>query len=159
MKFTISHASLDDLELLVRHRLNMHREIFPELEAQIQASEERTRDWIRAKMAEGKLFGFIAKTLEGRVAASGCIWLREQQPNPKSNNLEMPYLLSVFTEKAFRRTGAAKRIVEAAIEWCREHGYDRMSLHASDAGKGLYAGFGFEPTSEMRLQLQQKTVK
>jgi GNAT superfamily N-acetyltransferase len=158
MKFTVSYASLDDLELLVRHRLNMHREIFPELEAQVQAGEERTRNWIRAKMEEGKLIGFIAKSMDGQVAGSGCIWLREQQPNPKSTNSDMLYLLSMFTEKTFRRTGAAKKIVEAVFEWCWEHGYDRISLHASEAGKGLCAGFGFEPTSEMRLQ-RPKTAK
>jgi GNAT superfamily N-acetyltransferase len=59
----------------------------------------------------------------------------------------------MYTERNFRRQGVARLIVKTAIAWSKEHGYDRINLHATDVGKPLYEEFGFKPTNEMNLQL------
>ena len=155
MQFEILMAQQQDVDLLVRHRLGMFCDIFPQLEAQVQSSKERTHEWIKRKMIEGILVGFIAKTKEGQVAGSGCLWIREEQPRPTTTVMKAPYLMSIYTEKPFRRSGVARRIVLSAIVWAREHGFDRINLHSSEAGKPLYRSLGFEPTNEMRLMLDQ----
>jgi GNAT superfamily N-acetyltransferase len=131
----------------------MWKDIRPELCAKAKEMEDLTRDWIKTKLSEGKLIGFIARTQAGVVAGSGCIWLREDAPRPFNACLESPYLMSMYTEEAFRRTGVASMIVQCAIEWSREHGYKSVSLHASNAGAPLYERFGFKLTTEMRLML------
>jgi GNAT superfamily N-acetyltransferase len=153
MKFDIQCATLKDAELLVKHRLSMWCDILPEPAMSVTGTEERTREWIGEKLSSGKLVGFIAKTEEGEVAGSGCIWIREQAPLPMSQFLEVPYLMSFYTEREFRRRGVARLIVETAIAWCRAHGYDRVNLDASEAGKSLYETLGFKPGYGMRLQL------
>jgi GNAT superfamily N-acetyltransferase len=90
LKFEIECATLKDTELLAGHRLSMWRDILPELETCVTDTEERTIEWIREKLSSGKLVGFIAKTEEGQVAGSGCIWIREQPPLPMSQFLEVP---------------------------------------------------------------------
>jgi GNAT superfamily N-acetyltransferase len=70
-----------------------------------------------------------------------------------SQFLEVPYLLSLYTEKEFRKKGVARLIVETAIDWCRKNGYDRVNLDASEEGKPLYETLGFKPGYGMRLQL------
>ena len=152
-EFEISLAKAEDLELLVRHRVGMWKDIRPEFAEKAKEMEDLTRQWIKTKLFEGKLIGFIAKTQTGIVAGSGCIWLREDAPRPFNPRLEAPYLLSMYTEEGFRRTGVASMIVRCAIEWSREHGYKTMSLHASDAGIPVYEKFGFKQTTEMRLML------
>jgi len=117
MRFNIQCSTLKDTELLVKHRLSMWRDIHPEPVASETRSEERTRDWIKEKLSSGKLVGFIAKTEERQVAGSGCIWIREQPPLPMSQFVEVPYLMSLYTEKEFRRKGVARLIVETAIAW------------------------------------------
>ena len=97
--------------------------------------------------------GFIAQTPDGKVAGSGCVWIREEQPRPTNPRQEIPYLMSVFTEKPYRRKGAARAVVAKALKWCRDQGYERIILHASDAGRPLYESLGFERTYEMRLKL------
>jgi GNAT superfamily N-acetyltransferase len=153
VKFEVALAKADDLDLLVRHRLSMWTDIAPELKTEIQESEERTRQWISGMLSEDRLIGVIAKTEEGQIAGSGCIWLREEQPRPTTSRLKAPYLMSIYTEKGFRRTGVASLIVKSAIAWCKEHGYDRITLHASEAGKRVYEAFGFKSANEMRLTL------
>ena len=153
MKYNIQYATLRDTELLVKHRLSMWCDIHPEPAMSVTGTKERTLVWIREKLSSGKLVGLIAKTKEGQVVGSGCIWIREQPPLPMSRFLECPYLMSLYTEKEFRKTGVASLIIQTAIAWSREHGYDRINLDASEAGKSLYETFGFKPGYSMRLQL------
>ncbi len=153
VKFRVYFATPDDIDLLVAHRMNMWRDIHPELDSKIDESEKFTRDWIGRRLAAGRLVGFIAKAAGGKVAGSGCLWVREEQPRPTNPRQEVPYLMSMYTEKEFRRKGVAKLIVKSALKWCRDHKYERIVLHASEAGKPLYQEFGFESSSEMRLKL------
>jgi GNAT superfamily N-acetyltransferase len=152
-KLKIALARMEDVDLLVKHRLRMFEDLHPDLKTQIHMSKPRTTDWITRKLKEGKLIGFIVRTEDGLVAGSGCLWLREQQPRIVTPLLEAPYLMSMFTKRGFRRRGVASLIIKCAIAWCRGHGYNGISLHASVSGKQIYDGFGFEPTNEMRLTL------
>ena len=152
MVFRISRATKKDIELLVAHRLNMWRDIHPELGPKVDDSEEATRNWIRRKLSKGELIGFIARTNGGRVAGSGCIWIREEQPRPTNPRQKVPYLMSMYTEKEFRRRGAARMIVKHALKWSKDQGYDRLNLHASTEGRPLYESLGFEQTAEMRVK-------
>jgi GNAT superfamily N-acetyltransferase len=155
LSFKIVYATAEDLELLVRHRILMWEDILDSRhqEATAQGTDQRTREWIREKLVSGKLIGLIAKTDNGKVAGSGCIWLRETPPLPFSEHVETPYLMSMYTEHGFRRKGVAKQIVEFAIEWCRKRHYHRINLDASEEGRKLYEKLGFEPGFSMRLQL------
>jgi len=144
---------MEDLDLLVKHRVGMWKEIRPELKEKAVEMEQLTREWIKKQLTEGRLVGFIVKTPSGQVAGSGCIWLREDAPRPHNTRLASPYLLSMFTEEGFRRKGVARLIVQHAIDWTKEHGYVTISLHASVAGIPLYESLGFKQTTEMRLML------
>jgi GNAT superfamily N-acetyltransferase len=153
VKFELTYATVDNVEILVKHRLSMFNDMYPELANEIRASEEKTRQWLLEKLSEGSLVGFIVRNEDGQAAGSGCLWIKKEQPNPTHLRLEAPYLLSMFTENRFRKKGVARLIVKTAIAWSREHGYDRINLHTTDVGKPLYAEFGFKPTNEMMLKL------
>lgn len=152
-EFKVTLAKVDDTELLVKHRLGMWNDMRPELKEKAKGLEDLTRSWIKKNLSEGKLIGLIARTESGEVAGSGCVWIKEQPPRLVSERLEEPYLMSMFTEEAFRRRGVASIIVQSAIDWCKEHGYNTISLHSAEAGISLYQSFGFKPTTEMRLML------
>jgi hypothetical protein len=65
-EFEISLAKVEDTELLVSHRVGMWKEIRPELAEKTEELKDLTRNWIKTKLSDGKLMGFIAKTLRGR---------------------------------------------------------------------------------------------
>jgi GNAT superfamily N-acetyltransferase len=152
LNFSLTFAGPDDVDLLVEHRLNMWRDIHPEFGSKVDASEGLTKKWIKQKLAQGKLVGFIARTPGGKVAGSGCIWLRDEQPRPTNPRQEVPYLMSMYTEPEYRRKGVARMIVKKALKWSKDHKYERVNLHASTLGKPLYESLGFESTTEMRLK-------
>lgn len=153
MEFSLVLAGPDDVDLLVNLRLGLLREVHPELETKIEESEVWTRDWIRKRLSDGELIGLLAKAEDGKVVGSGCIWLREEHPRPTNPRMIAPYLMSMYTTPEYRRKGVARLIVQSVLNWCKERGYERVSLHASEAGKPLYASLGFTPTTEMRAKL------
>jgi len=150
--FKLSYAGRGDIDLLAEHRKKMWLEIHPEYEKEVQATEKRTRRWIADQLSKASLIGLVLRTANGEVAGSGCIWLREEQPRPTSMRLVVPYLMSMYTVKRFRRRGVASLIVNSALEWCRKKNYDRIVLHASKEGRSVYEGIGFEPSNEMRFR-------
>jgi GNAT superfamily N-acetyltransferase len=152
-KFSVQQGSIEDLDLLTRHRLMMWKDIYPEKTESVEATENITRDWIRKKILNNELTSFIVRDSNGSIAGSGCILIKEDQPRPTSSHLDYPYLLSMYTEKNYRGRGVGSMIVNEAIEWSKKHGYDRITLHASKDGKPLYVKFGFRETNEMRLEL------
>ena len=153
MAFRLSYATSKDLDLLVVHRLNMWRDIHPELGSKIDESTDATRMWVREKLRKGELVGIVVRSSGGKVAGSGCVWIREEQPRPTNPLQRVPYLLSMYTEEEFRRKGVARMIVMRSLKWCRADHYDRLTLHASTLGRPLYESLGFERTFEMRIKL------
>ncbi len=152
-EFHISVGSTSDLDILVRHRMKMWESMFPEKREQIEGSKEETARWISGVLGREILIPFIARAKGGRVAGSGCLLIKEDQPRPWSSQIYNPYLLSMYTEEEFRGMGVATEIVRHSIEWSKEHGYDRIVLHASRMGRSIYEKFGFEQTNEMRIWL------
>jgi len=152
--FKLSYARQRDAVLLAAHRKKMWLDIHPEYGKEVRATGAVTRRWIEEQLAQKTLVGLIVRTSDGEVAGSGCIWLREEQPRPTSMRLVVPYLMSMYTVKRFRRKGVANLIVKSALEWCRERDYDRLVLHASKDGRSVYEALGFEPSNEMRFKLR-----
>ena len=134
-RYEIVAGGAGDIELLTYHRLNMWKDIHPELVTAIDSSADYTRQWILDKITKGLLHPFIAKANDGKAAGSGCILIIETQPRPSSSMREIPYILSMYTEKQARRHGVATMITLAAVDWCRKKGYDRVVLQASREGR------------------------
>ena len=152
--FRFRRATLRDADVLVVHRRRMWEDIGGRTRKALDAADPVYRRWLIRETKAGRYLGFVAENAEGRVVASGCLWLQPGQPRPGDPRCVDPYLLSMYTEPAYRGKGLATRIAREAVRWCREHGHGRMTLHASKAGRGVYRGVGFERTWEMRIRMK-----
>ncbi len=148
MKIRIRLATVRDLPLLAQHRRGMYLDLGTTNDKDLDAHDRVYQRWARVRMRRGEFAGFIAE-VNGKPVASGCVWLQDRQPKPGLKRVEVPYLLSMFTEHKFRGRGIATRIVKAAHAWCKERGYPRVSLHASKMGRGVYKKLGYERSWEM----------
>lgn len=146
---TLRRATIRDLDVLVRHRRGMWRDIGGRTEAQLDAADPVYRRWIRGRLKSGACAGFIVEE-RGAPAASGVLWVQRSQPRPGWHGTKQGYLLSMYTEPASRGNGYASRIVRASVKWARAEGIDRVTLHASPQGRRIYQKEGFERTWEMR---------
>jgi GNAT superfamily N-acetyltransferase len=87
--------------------------------------------WAKAEIKKRNVVGWIVETSNKVVAGGGCLWLRPAQPRPHLGRLVEPYLMSMFTEPEFRRSGVDSKIVNEGIKWCKRNGYRRILLHAA----------------------------
>jgi GNAT superfamily N-acetyltransferase len=151
-RIAVRRAQTGDLDVLVRHRRGMFEAMGVKDRPELAQGDVDYRRWAKRLMKRGELVGFVASA-GGVAIASGCVWLQERQPRPGFAGGGVPYLLSMFTEPAWRGRGLATRIVKAAIAWCRAEGHGVMTLHASKMGRGVYEKLGFERTWEMRVRV------
>ena len=155
LPFRIRPATARDAELLVRHRQEMWTAIGTFPKAEMTRAGPRYRWWMTRERRAQRFFGFVAESGTGEIAGSGAVWLQASQPRPgRLARLQTPYIMSMYTEPAFRRRGVGSSLVRHMLSWARRRGFARVTLHASRFGRPVYERIGFEASNEMRFDLQ-----
>jgi GNAT superfamily N-acetyltransferase len=154
---TLRLATLDDIPTLVKHRRGMFVDMatlapMPYDLAGLDAMDAAYAIFAHERLIDGRMRAWVIVD-DDRVAASGSLIFTDWLPRPDGKIAVLAYVHSVYTEPDHRRHGLARRILEAMIDECRQRGLPRLTLHASDMGRGLYEELGFMPTNEMRLTL------
>lgn len=151
--YTLRLATADEASVLARHRASMFRDMNEVDEQGATIIENASLDHLAALIEAREYFGFLAEH-EGVVVGGGGVWLRPLLPRPGTLQGGMEaYVLNVYTEPEHRRSGVARAIMEAIIDWSRGQRVARVTLHASKEGRPLYEALGFEATNEMRITL------
>ena len=152
----VTEATAEDIDALVDHRHNMFEDIRHRTPEEHLQGDRIYREWLGKTLKEKRAVFFVAKNGRGKVVASGGIWLREKQPRLSDRGGMAPYLLSMYTAPAYRHRGLATAIVARAEEWCRENGYNFVTLHASTMGRMLYSKLGWKRGWEMYKEFDEE---
>src|SRR3989442_7896658 len=94
---SVRQATLEDLDLLVRHRRSMWNAIAEIPKADLDSADRIYRRWARTQMKSNRFAGFIVDVGGGPVA-SGCPLLMHVQPRPDWERTNAADLLSMVTE-------------------------------------------------------------
>ncbi|MCZ2098891.1 MAG: GNAT family N-acetyltransferase [Anaerolineae bacterium] len=121
--------------------------------ALIDRMEPPFRDWLAERIENGTYHGWLAVDSDGQVIGGAGLWLYDWIPSPLAPQPARGYILNVYTEPGQRRQGIARRLVEEILTYCRARGLKFVLLHASEQGRPIYEGLGFEQTNEMRIRL------
>ena len=156
---TLRSATVDDIPVLVGHRRKMFEDMAASKgegfdRAGLDAMDAAYAVQLRYEIPAGSTRVWVIDDA-GTIAASGALKITDWLPRPDGSRRGLVYAHSVYTEPAYRRQGLARRILKAMIDDCRANGWSRLSLHASELGRGLYEDLGFKPTNEMRLVLEE----
>ena len=136
--------------MLVDHRREMWAAIGGFSNSDLEAGDLVYRRWVRRMMRAKRFRAWIAEDAQRRPIGSGAVWLTEAQPRPGEPGPYRPYILSMYTDPAHRGEGVASAIVRTAVAYARAQGFQRITLHASEMGRSVYARLGFERGWEMR---------
>ena len=153
MAYSIRRATIADIPHLVRHRELMFREMaIPAAFEDMLVAAER---WLRHAIPSQTYLGWVAESSRGEVAAGGGLIVIPWPPGPITMDPRCAFVFNVYTDKAHRKQGLARRLMEAMHEHCRAEGIERVVLNASTFGKPLYEAMGYVVTSEpmMRMKL------
>ena len=157
--FCIRPATIADVSTLARHRAEMFRDIHGMPDDQLDAMADASRRFFEVAMPSGEYLAWLAEPepSPGEVVAGAGLQLRRALPSIR-HHAEITevatglqgIIVNVFTERAWRRRGLAKMLMEKVIDGGRAAGVSHLVLHASAEGRPLYEALGFRPTNEMR---------
>lgn len=156
--FLLRFATVNDIPVLVRHRRRMFEDMdalkgVTSDRAGFEAMDAAYAVILRYEIPAGSTRAWVIEDA-GQIVASGALKFVDWLPRPDGRQRGLVYVHSVYTEPEYRRQGLARRILQAMIDYCRENGWLRISLHASELGRGLYEELGFKPTNELRLVIE-----
>ena len=145
-------TTIDDIATITHHRNRMFADMnVGTIDSRAQM-DVHFKTWLHEEIINGHYLGWFACDGDAVIAGAG-IWLMNSSPVPDGFAGRVPYLLDVYTEPDYRKQGLARKLVTQSIDYCREHGYPKMRLHASVYGRPLYEQLGFVDGNEMQLTL------
>ena len=149
--YRVRPATLDDADVLVRHRIAM----FTDMGLTFDALElgEAFRVWLEKVMPAGAYRAWLADAADGGVAGGGGITIIPWPPGPRYAGDRLAFVYNVYTEPAHRRRGLARLIMETIHAWCRDEGIGSMALNASRDGKPLYEAMGYAESASPMMFL------
>jgi GNAT superfamily N-acetyltransferase len=146
--YRVRPATLDDADVLVRHRIAMFTDMGVALDA--AQLDVTFRAWLADVMPAGTYRAWLAETGGGEVAGGGGITIIPWPPGPRYPGDRLAFVYNVYAEPAHRRRGLARLVMETIHAWCRSEGISSVALNASADGKPLYQAMGYvESTSPM----------
>lgn len=144
----VREISENDVELICRHREEMFYDAGRGEEI-LQVMTENFRDWLRPHLRDRTYFGFIVCDKGEPIAGIG-LMLIDWPPHPSHPTTDKRgYVLNVYVEPEHRRGGLARELMRLADAEFAKRGVQFAILHATDKGRGMYAGLGWSSTTEM----------
>lgn len=151
MDIEIRRASLDDVENLIKNRIDFQYELGGNPDDEFVQS---TRDYLNDHMLDDSFVCYLA-VLEGHIIASVILCLYNVIPTTANINGKVGYVFNVYTLQEFRRQGLASKLLKCGIDEAKKRGVGELFLEAQDAGKGVYENLGFKMLQrEMHLDLR-----
>ncbi|MDU9389913.1 GNAT family N-acetyltransferase [Pseudomonas sp. zfem002] len=145
---TVRRVHSADGELVCRHREAMFLEAGGDA-ATLQVMTEHFRPWLQPRLEDGRYYGFVLED-DGQVAAAIGLMSIDWPPHPAHPQLDQRgYVLNVYVEPAYRRRGLASKLMQLADAEFVRRGLGFAVLHATAAGRPVYAGLGWNATAEM----------
>jgi GNAT superfamily N-acetyltransferase len=143
LDYSVREATIDDMDVLVRHRLAMFSDMGRSFDAPLIA--QMFRDWLRPAMMEGDYRAWLCETASSDVAGGAGINLIKWPPGPSPLRSDrVAFVYNVYTEHAHRRRGVARRLMETVHLWCADHGVGAVALNASADAQHLYESMGYQ---------------
>jgi GNAT superfamily N-acetyltransferase len=152
MAFTVRSATTDDLEVLVRHRIQMFVDMGGVVDETMIATE--FTKWLQQHLSSRTYRAWLV--LDGDiVAGGGGATVIPWPPGPRYPGHRLAFVYNVYTEPRYRRQGVARLVMKVIQDWCLAEGVTSVALNASADGRRLYESLGYvvTPSPMMFLSL------
>lgn len=143
---------IDDLDLVCQHREEMFRDAGTDNDVLVTMTEH-FREWLKPHLLDDSYFGYVM--LDGGAPVAGIgLMLIDWPPHPMHLTQDKRgYVLNVFVEPDYRNRGLARELMNLAEAEFVRRGVSYAVLHATEKGKSLYQGLGWNGTTEMAKAL------
>ena len=147
-ELTVRRLRPGDDEMICRHREAMFLEADGD-PATLRQMSEHFRPWLQPRLVDGRYYGFVLEE-GGQVAAAIGLMSIDWPPHPAHPERDQRgYVLNVYVEPEYRRRGLASKLMLLGEAEFARRGLGFAVLHATEAGRPVYAGLGWKATAEM----------
>lgn len=156
MSYRVRAATLDDVDVLVGHRVAMFRDMGINVDA--SALEPAFGAWLRRMLPSGNYRAWLVEHVADDrsttgIVAGGGVTILPWPPGPRYPGDTLAFVYNVYTEPAHRRQGLGRLVMETVHAWCRTNGVSSLALNASRDGSALYERLGYlESSSPMMFK-------
>lgn len=157
MDLTYRKASVEDLDLLVRTRIEVLRAANRlSGDTDMKEVEEQSRLYYQQALRDGSHTAWLV--FDGdRFAGAGGISYYRVMPTCHNPSGRKAYIMNMYTRPEYRRQGIAYRTLALLVEDAKARGISQISLEATEMGRPLYEKYGFTAmNSEMELPVRQE---
>jgi GNAT superfamily N-acetyltransferase len=153
-RLTIRRATPGDTAIVAEHRARMFQDTNRLDDARATAMIELLMPILRPMLASGEYLGWLVAAEDETVVAGAGVQVRTLLPRPETAVTREALVVNVYVRPEYRRHGLARSLMETILDWSREQGIERVSLHASSMGRPLYESLGFVQTNELVIYLK-----
>lgn len=149
MNVEIRRADLADLDLLMRWRMTVLREVFDLPPGQpLEKLERENRAYYEAMLpADGHIACFARRGEEIVGCGGACIY--REMPSPDNPSGQCAYLMNIYMRPEFRGHGIGEAVVRWLVGQAAQRGITKIYLETSASGRGLYEKTGFSEMPDM----------
>src|SRR5215471_12350798 len=152
LDLTIRKAASPDIPEIIRQRRRMYEDMNYKDAHALTTMASLTTDFLANAIPNGTFHAWLA-SYKDHTVAGGAIIVSPWPAHAYDLECRRATILNVYTDPNYRRRGIARQLMETMIAWCKQQGFARVTLHASEDGRHLYESLGFADSNEMRLDL------
>lgn len=152
-RFSFFRASVEDLPLLVRARIDFLTEYWgPQEESSQQVLKDELMNFFMTAIQCNTYIAWLAMC-DKEFAGIGGMVIQRKPGSFRVPSGESGYIMNMYTDPKFRSRGVAKGILARLIETGREMGLQYFELHSTEQGEKLYQNSNFQKHKEPTYRL------
>jgi GNAT superfamily N-acetyltransferase len=167
-RFIVRRATIADVTTIARHRAEMFSDMRTLPRSLYDDMVGQATQYLELRIVTAEYMGRLAARADKPdeiITGAGLLKFRIS-PHPL-DGLEgvslaeghRGLIIDVYTERAWRRQGLARLLMEHLMAWAEMSGLETLVLHASDEGRALHERLGFKPTNEMRHHVRSSSFR
>lgn len=143
MEFDYKRAGLEDMELLVKTRIEVLRAANCLGDGtEMPLVEQQSREYYEECLKAETHIAYLVFDGEKFIGAGGISFFRVM-PTYHNPTGWKAYIMNMYTNPDYRRRGIAYHMLELLIEEAKKKGVRHISLEATKMGRPLYERYGF----------------
>ena len=150
---TYKKATIEELSILVETRITVLRAA-NKLSDNVDMSEVELQslEYYKTALQSDSHVAYLVFDDEEFVGAGGVSFF-QVMPTYHNPTGKKAYIMNMYTKPEYRRQGIAYKTLDLLVKEAKSRGINAISLEATEAGRALYAKYGFvKMEDEMELK-------
>lgn len=144
MDLIYKQATIEDLDLIVKERIKVLRAANKlDDEYDMSKVEKESYSYYKKGFEDNNFIYYLVYNNDNKVVACGGCSFYEVMPTCDNNSGKCAYIMNMYTDPDYRKQGIATKILDKLIKEINKRNVYRITLEATDMGRGLYKKYGF----------------